>query len=225
LSKQIPWLRVFVEGVVIVGSILLAFGLQAWWEGKEEAKNERQQIAALAADFSQNIDLLTVRQARIDRSARLLTHLRDMLRASPDGSRITVPDSLLNELRYVGTIDPVRGTLDAMIGSGRLDQLSDSALRSALTDWQRLVSDVRTDQVVGLEYLARELIPFLATQGDLSHTLDLTATPSETTITVNPGWITMLAGKLLTDQWVSNDIAPLVERTQQVLDLLLAQGS
>ena len=225
MSKQIPWLRVFVEGVVIVGSILLAFGLQAWWEGKEEAKNERQQIAALADDFSQNIDLLTVRQARIDRSARLLTHLRDMLRASPDGSRITVPDSLLNELRYVGTIDPVRGTLDAMIGSGRLDQLSDSALRSALTDWQRLVSDVRTDQVVGLEYLARELIPFLATQGDLSHTLDLTATPSETTITVNPGWITMLAGKLLTDQWVSNDIAPLVERTQQVLDLLLAQGS
>lgn len=225
MSKQIPWLRVFVEGVVIVGSILLAFGLQAWWEGKEEAKNERQQIAALADDFSQNIDLLTVRQARIDRSARLLTHLRDMLRASPDGSRITVPDSLLNELRYVGTIDPVRGTLDAMIGSGRLDQLSDSALRSALTDWQRLVSDVRTDQVVGLEYLARELIPFLATQGDLSHTLDLTATPSETTITVNSGWITMLAGKLLTDQWVSNDIAPLVERTQQVLDLLLAQGS
>ncbi len=27
LSRQIPWLRVFVEGVVIVGSILLAFGI------------------------------------------------------------------------------------------------------------------------------------------------------------------------------------------------------
>ena len=25
-DSQIPWLRVFVEGVVIVGSILLAFG-------------------------------------------------------------------------------------------------------------------------------------------------------------------------------------------------------
>ncbi len=29
-TRQIPWLRVFVEGVVIVGSILLAFKLQAW---------------------------------------------------------------------------------------------------------------------------------------------------------------------------------------------------
>ena len=28
MKPQIPWLRVFVEGVVIVGSILLAFGLQ-----------------------------------------------------------------------------------------------------------------------------------------------------------------------------------------------------
>ena len=27
MKPQIPWLRVFVEGVVIVGSILLAFGL------------------------------------------------------------------------------------------------------------------------------------------------------------------------------------------------------
>ena len=29
MKPQIPWLRVFVEGVVIVGSILLAFGIDA----------------------------------------------------------------------------------------------------------------------------------------------------------------------------------------------------
>jgi len=31
LKPQIPWLRVFVEGVVIVGSILMAFGIEVWW--------------------------------------------------------------------------------------------------------------------------------------------------------------------------------------------------
>ncbi len=36
LKPQIPWLRVFVEGVVIVGSILLAFGIDAWWDGVQE---------------------------------------------------------------------------------------------------------------------------------------------------------------------------------------------
>jgi hypothetical protein len=40
LTRQIPWLRVFVEGVVIVGSILLALGLQAWWDpAQERARN------------------------------------------------------------------------------------------------------------------------------------------------------------------------------------------
>jgi hypothetical protein len=31
LKPQIPRLRVFVEGVVIVGSILLALAGDAWW--------------------------------------------------------------------------------------------------------------------------------------------------------------------------------------------------
>ncbi len=30
VSREIPWLRIGVEGVVIVGSILLAFGIDAW---------------------------------------------------------------------------------------------------------------------------------------------------------------------------------------------------
>ncbi len=31
MTRQIPWLRVFGEGLVIVVSILLAFGIEAWW--------------------------------------------------------------------------------------------------------------------------------------------------------------------------------------------------
>ena len=51
LTRQIPWLRVFVEGVVIVGSILLAFGIEAWWDGVQERVEERQALEALARDF------------------------------------------------------------------------------------------------------------------------------------------------------------------------------
>ena len=51
MKAQIPWLRVFVEGVVIVASILLAFGLQAWWEGVQEREEERATLERLAAEF------------------------------------------------------------------------------------------------------------------------------------------------------------------------------
>ena len=34
MKGQIPWSRVLVEGVVIVLSILLAFGIEAGWESR-----------------------------------------------------------------------------------------------------------------------------------------------------------------------------------------------
>ncbi len=36
MTRQIPWIRVLVESVVIVGSILLALGIDAWWEGRQQ---------------------------------------------------------------------------------------------------------------------------------------------------------------------------------------------
>ena len=46
MKAQIPWLRVFVEGVVIVGSILLASGLDEW---RDEVKEREQAVNHLMA--------------------------------------------------------------------------------------------------------------------------------------------------------------------------------
>ena len=54
MKPQIPWLRVFVEGVVIVGSILLAFGIDAWWEGRQEREREATYLSALVAEVERN---------------------------------------------------------------------------------------------------------------------------------------------------------------------------
>ncbi len=37
---QIQWPRFVIEGVVIVASILLAFGIEAWWENRQERQDE-----------------------------------------------------------------------------------------------------------------------------------------------------------------------------------------
>ena len=50
-ASPIPWLRVFVEGVVIVGSILLAFGIDAWWEGRQERAEEQQLLTNLQQEL------------------------------------------------------------------------------------------------------------------------------------------------------------------------------
>ena len=51
MNRQVPWLRVFVEGVVIVASILLAFGIEAWWDGVQERAEEQLTLRALRVEF------------------------------------------------------------------------------------------------------------------------------------------------------------------------------
>ena len=61
MKPQIPWLRVFVEGVVIVGSILLAFGIDAWWEDRGDRVAEREALEQLVITFAPSF------RAEIDR--------------------------------------------------------------------------------------------------------------------------------------------------------------
>ncbi len=51
MNRQVPWLRVFVEGVVIVASILLAFGIEAWWDGVQDRAEEHEILLGLRVEF------------------------------------------------------------------------------------------------------------------------------------------------------------------------------
>ena len=79
MTRQIPWLSVFVEGVVIVGSILLAFGLQAWWEGRQQSAHSDQTLNTMLADLSAEtawLDSVSLRFAADERSGiRLLANI------------------------------------------------------------------------------------------------------------------------------------------------------
>ena len=58
MTRQIPWLRVFVEGVVIVLSILLAFGIDAWWDELGDRRSEREALVRLQGEFERNRTLI-----------------------------------------------------------------------------------------------------------------------------------------------------------------------
>ena len=49
--REIPWPRIFAEGVAIVVSILLAFSIEAWWQDRVETQREREVLLALLDDF------------------------------------------------------------------------------------------------------------------------------------------------------------------------------
>lgn len=218
--REVSWRRFAGESFVIIASILLAFAIEAGWQNRLETRAQHLQLLALYEDFGENLAELEDREATVRGVVHHQLQLLALLRAAPAGVELQVPDSLVRMLREVGTIDPVQGTLDALIGSGRLDQVSNPSLRAALTEWPRLVSDVRTDQLEALQYMMKELIPYLATQGDYSQVFDTKGATDGVTMRPTPALLTMIAGKNVMDQWIVEDIAPLVEVTRSIHHLL-----
>ena len=147
MKRQIPWTRLIAEGVVIVGSILLAFGVDAWWSEQQARVAARQGLASA-------LEELEASQAELERVA--LWHernlngveaLRAMVEGEPDGSDVAVPDTLLASLLLLNVSDVPTAAVDAFLSSGHIDRVGSATLRSDLLAWTALLKDVRDDEV------------------------------------------------------------------------------
>ena len=75
-TRQIPWPRILAEGAAIVVSILLAFWIQAWWDGVQESAEEGRLLVDLRGEFQENRTLL---DAAIQSHERHLTNAQRLL--------------------------------------------------------------------------------------------------------------------------------------------------
>jgi hypothetical protein len=56
LSQRIPFTRILAEGVVIVGSILLAFAIDAWWGETQEARRAADALEGVYEELLSNAE-------------------------------------------------------------------------------------------------------------------------------------------------------------------------
>jgi hypothetical protein len=138
LKSQIPWLRVFVEGVVIVGSILLAFGLQAWWEGRQERVEEREYMSALLTDLhADTVELAyNVRGWKYLESAARST--MDFISSSGSGTLNTdslIVGAVLASMIRVPNLE--NATYEEMKSTGSLRLIRDKALRRLIVTFHQ----------------------------------------------------------------------------------------
>ena len=161
MSKRIPWTRVFLEGVVIVGSILLAFGIQAWWDGLQEREEEQEILVGLEAEF---VDL----QARLQRWTAYNRWGAGMLERVLSDSVATLQapsiDSAFSAATVVNVLDQ-GGALEALLSSGRLELIRDREIRARLAKWPDWLDDIHTNDLSARDFAMREIAPFLAAHG------------------------------------------------------------
>lgn len=131
-----PWRRALLEVVVIVGSILLAFGMDRWWEGSREAAARARLSDDVATEFVQIIDVI---DARIQAGETLRGRLVDFLLIDPDTAARVPTDSaylMLQAIWRPGTDQINDAMVLDLLDAESFDLLANSALRSALAEWR-----------------------------------------------------------------------------------------
>ena len=137
-ASQIPWRRVGVEGVVIVGSILIAFAIDAAWDGQQERAAEREVLIALEQDM---LDTQAEVSRVVEAEAALTASLEALLDASADDLAGLSQEAALEILLGLART-PTFGPYDGSIRGGQLVALRDPELRRALGTWAGSVADV-----------------------------------------------------------------------------------
>ena len=159
-----PKVRWFAaEYLIVVLGVLTAVGINAWWQGRQDAASEETYLRQLAADLRETVRVTEEADeymADIDRAGG---RIWDAFYAPEPPPR----DSLL-AWRAVAAdtrpVYPVLGTLEALVATGDLALVRDDSLRTAMTAYlqeARLQLDIQNRERQrwrdGLSHLGRRL--------------------------------------------------------------------
>lgn len=135
-TKNIQWSRLSIEAAAIVGSILLAFAIDAWWEGHKDRQDEEEYLVALREEFSDSIQIASeneeLRRKVVEAHVALIAQIQGEPRASESDLYEWV--SLLSyPLRYY----PRRAVYNDIMASGGTNLISSSEIRIALAEFEQ----------------------------------------------------------------------------------------
>ena len=138
--------RFAVEALVIVGSILLAFALDAGWDDRQERERVSELLSAVADDFDREVVALDSVVAVNRRREALQTAL---LHLTEPGVGTVLADSVARLASEPGNheiYDPSFGALSALLASGGLERVQDPELRRQLAGWPAELRDLEWEQ-------------------------------------------------------------------------------
>ena len=146
-NTRLSWLRIGVEGVAIVVSILLAFFIEAGWSEKQARGEEQGALNGLRSDFLESRSLLASAIATLEgsqvRFARFQSSTPEELASIASDSAGRMVNAFVSGLTY----DPVLTTLESAASDGRLGLIRDPDLRQWLATWVRALEDLEENEL------------------------------------------------------------------------------
>lgn len=213
---SISWRRVLVEGSVIVASILLAFGIDAWWDARQERKEELALLTALEADFTatvRSIDQVVERHRLFaERAAALKTMSESEIRALDTGA----VDDYDRALGQYMTFEPRGGTLGTMLAGNQLVMLRDLELRGLITEWFQLLEDAQEEA----GFLVRTSERMVLKQSEMVDVTQPLSGEGLVTVVRSPEFMALARAKLFFGTLYQNDLRRLSAHGDSILAAL-----
>jgi hypothetical protein len=129
-----PRLRWFAaEFLVVVAGILAALGLNAWWQGQQEASSEQSYLALISRDLRQMDsdlrELRTYEESQIRDGLRAYRILSAATRSPAEEREVSTIVSLLGSRRTMTAVD---AAYEDLTSTGNLRLIRDHALRDRI---------------------------------------------------------------------------------------------
>src|SRR5687767_216892 len=136
---SLPWQRLVAELGVIVGGVLIALAVDAWWERQQQQKQAEEYIQQLLFDFQQTQRRL---KATIAGDTKTLEGVNRVLDRAFRGS-FPRADSLELPTGY-HQFEPLTGTVTALVEGGDLRLIGNDSIRFELIRFSALIDATET---------------------------------------------------------------------------------
>ena len=161
-ARRSGWIRRLAEATTITLSILIAFSIDAWWDGVQERSADRSHLESVLRELQTTANLLddAVRLHRQSQAQALA-----VLEVTSAGQLTVTADSLESLVVSLWSsylINPPTGALQAATLAGTIARLPDQELKDQLLGWDGLLEDLLEEEVTGSENATAFLHDFLA---------------------------------------------------------------
>jgi len=136
--------------LVVIG-ILLALQINNWNETRKLNNKESIYLKGLKVDFEQSKIALTRVIKKTDGVAKMVDTLGAMIKKNGDALTLMQIDSLASGSTGFTVFMPSEGVINDIIGSGKLDMITNNELRIKIASWEADLKMIREYENLGKE--------------------------------------------------------------------------
>lgn len=158
-----------VESLAVIASILVAFGLDAWWNERQLRIDLLENLSSVAEEIEANLDALEVETLFHRTAVASIDDLVSRIDAAEGGAWLTLPDTIASfAFVFPPVFDAATGALDALVAGGGLARLRDPRLKRILGNVPSQVEDVLDGELGARRLAAEEIVPLFWESPELS---------------------------------------------------------